>query len=165
MQLDKTFFKGQFFIFFLLLGFAENCIAQTIDETGKIVKIHPSIGNSIDLSEKKEFQLFTEYNDSLFESAHLVKYGDENYTILIKTTTGKSFEKPISINELDAIYANIEKVKPAPNSQADEVSERKLSKEELEKQQKKESHYDSIRTIAEISFQVIFVLLEIIAHN
>lgn len=165
MQLNKKVFQGLVFIFFLLLGLAENCNSQTNDGNGKIVKIHPSIGNSINLSEKKEFQLFTEYNDSLFESAHLVKYTDSSYTILIKTTTGKSFEKPISIKELDAIYASIEKIRPAGTTPpADDKIEKKPTQEELEKQRKRENYYDSAQTIAEITFQIIYTLLLICAN-
>lgn len=145
-------------ILFILFGYTKSSISQT-DKNGKIVAFHPSVGNSINLQEKKEFGIFTEYNDSLFESAQLVKYNSESYTVLLKTTNGQSFEKPISIQELDALYANIEKVKPVITDDYVEVNKPK------EKQFKKDNRSESAQIVAEITIQIVFVLLEILAHT
>lgn len=154
-----------FFLFFMSFGFVKNGISQT-DRNGKIVAFHPSVGNSITLDEKKEFSLFTEYNDSLFESAQLFKYSvDTTYAVLFKTTNEKSFEKQISIKELDAIYASIEKRRPATtNTTVDDYFEKKPTKEEIE-EQKKANRKESAEMIAEISFQVIYTILIILANN
>lgn len=154
-----------FFLFFMSFGFNKNGISQT-DRNGKIVAFHPSVGNSITISEKKEFSLFTEYNDSLFESAQLVKYRvDSTYAVIIKTTNGKSFEKPIGIKELDAIYASIEKLKPASTkTTVDDYFDKKPTKEEIEAK-KKADRKESAEMIAEISFQVIYTILIILANN
>lgn len=166
MKPNKQIFSFLFSLFFLLFGFAINGNSQIDNARGVIVAFHPSVGNSINLSEKKELELFTEYNDSLFESAQLVKYSSESYTILFKSTKNESFEKAISIKELDEIYSKIEHSKPATKTLATaDNTERELSKEEQEKIKKKEEHYESIQTIAEITFQIIFVLLEILAQN
>ena len=146
------------FLLFISFGFTENGISQT-DRNGKIVAFHPSVGNSLTLSEKKEFFLFSEYNDSLFESAQLVKHNIDTYTVLIKTTKGQSFEKSISIQELDAIYASIEKIKPQTKATDDYVV-KPQSKEKEIKTDKFEAGYIA----AQITLQVIFVLLEILAH-
>lgn len=148
------------FLFFISFGVAENGISQT-DRNGKIVAFHPSVGNSLTLSEKKEFSLFSEYNDSLFESAQLVKYSIDSYAVLFKNTKGKSFEKPISVQELDAIYAGIEKIKPAAviTPSDDYVEKKALSKEE----QKRADRHESAEMIAEISFEIIYAILVILA--
>ena len=151
-----------FFLVLISFGIAENAISQT-EGNGKIVAFHPSAGNSITLSEKKEFFLFSEYNDSLFESAHLVKYSPANYAVLFKNTKGRSFEKPISVKELDCIYEKIEKVKPAVviTPTEDYVEKKALTKEE----QKKIDRIEGAQMIAEISFQIIYTLLVILANN
>lgn len=154
------------FLFSIGLGVVKNCLSQT-ERNGKIVAFHPSVGNSITLSEKKEFSLFTEYNDSLFESAQLIKYHvDTTFAVIIKTTNGKSFEKPIGIKELDAIYASIEKLKPisSKNTAVDDYFDKKPTKEEIEAK-KKADRKESAEMIAEISFQIIYVILVVLANN
>ncbi len=147
-------------IFFLILtsfGLIQNGSSQD-DRNGRIVAFHPAVGNSINLLEKKEFQLFTEYNDSLFESAQLVKYSADSYSILVKTISDQSFEKPITIQELDAIYAKIEKEK-STKTVVDDYVEKKPPKEEQKRANRSESAY----MIAEITLQIVFVFLEILA--
>lgn len=164
MRLNKKLFQILFFIFAISFGFAKNSNSQTY-KNGKIVAFHPSVGNSIDLSEKKQFLLFTEYNDSLFESAQLIKYNFDSFSVLFKTTKAESFEKSITIKELDEIYGFIEKAKPAATSLNDDYVDKKPTKEKQEKQKKREDHYDSVQIVAEITFQIIFVLLEILAQS
>ena len=159
MDYKNKLFLKLFLLFFISLGYAKTGIAQS-DKNGKIVAFHPSVGNSINLSEKKEFLLFTEYNDSLFESAQLIKYDIDSYTVLFKTTTGQSFEKPIPVHELDAIYSNIEKTKPAASS-TDDYVEKNQSKEKEIKKDRSQTGF----IVAEITIQIVFVLLEILAHS
>lgn len=151
-----------FFIFFLLFGSAKNGCSQIYDANGIIVAFHPSVGNAIDLSEKKELNLFPEYNDSLFESAQLIKYSNDRYALLFKTTKGGSFEKPITIKELDEIYFNIEKVKPSAKSSSDDYVDNKASKKSSEK---RENRSENVQIAAEITLQIIFVFLEILANS
>ena len=98
MNFKKVPFLKFIFLLFLLFGSAKNNFSQTDTVNGKIVAFHPSVGMGIDLLEKKQFSLFSEYTDSLFQSAQLVKYSTERYAVMIKTTNGQSFEKPISIS-------------------------------------------------------------------
>lgn len=128
--------------------------------SGKIVAFHPSVGNAITVKEKKEYDLFKEYNDSLFESAQLVKYSSDSFAILIKTTTGQSFEKPAGRQELDAIYAAIEKVKPFQRSADDYV----FDKTEEEERQKRINRSENIQFAVEVTLQIVFVFLEILAQ-
>ncbi len=145
-----------FFLFFVSLGFVKNANSQTTTN-GKIVAFHPSVGNSITVSEKKELQLFTEYNDSLFESAQLIRYSADSYSVLIKTTKGNSFEKPVSLYELDAIYATIEKVKPFASTKSNDD----YLTTETDKQVKRKDHSESVFMMIEVSFQVLFLFFEI----
>lgn len=162
MNFKKQIFLNLLCFFFLLFGNAKNGISQTDDRTGKIIAFHPSVGNSLDLSEKKEFGVFTEYNDSLFESAQLVKYSIDRYSVLVKTKNGQSFERPISIKELDAIYAGIEKLKPL--SSTVETDDYVVEKPAKEKEIKK-SRNDTAYIIGEITLQILFVFLEVLAHS
>lgn len=159
MKYKPSAFLKSFLLFLTFLGITQNGISQD-ERNGRIVAFHPSVGNSINLSEKKEFQLFTEYNDSLFESVQLAKYSADTYSILVKTTTDQSFEKPITIQELDAIYSKIEKAKPAKTF-VDDYLEQRPTKEEQKRANRSESAY----MIAEITFQIVFVLLEILANS
>lgn len=162
MHLKKSHLIGFIFLFLLFFSITKTSIAQTDIEKGKIIAFHPSVGNAITIWEKKEFNLFTEYTDSLFQSAELVKYANEKYTVLVKTTNGQSFEKPIFTSELDTIYSTIEKIKPAPKTNTDDYFE---DKAEREARQKRVARAESVQMIAEISFQIIFVLLEILAYS
>ncbi len=151
------------FLFFSLLGIAKNSFSQN-DGNGKIVAFHPSAGNTITLEEKKTFEIFSEYSDSLFQSAQLVKYSADNYSVLIKTISGESFEKPIAIKELDDIYARIEKVKPAKSltkPEEDYVEEKQTSDKKIKKDNRSETGY----IVGEIVLQVLFVFLEILAKT
>ncbi len=165
MNLKKHHLLELFCFFILLFGSVKNSISQIDETNGKIVAFHPSVGISINLSEKKEFAIFTEYNDSLFESAQLVKYSIDNYSVLIKTTKGQSFEKPISIQELDGIYASIEKIKQgnvvAPNTSTDDYVEGNHPKEKEFKKHKSETAY----YVTEITIQILFVFLEFLAQS
>ncbi|OFY85257.1 MAG: hypothetical protein A3F72_04445 [Bacteroidetes bacterium RIFCSPLOWO2_12_FULL_35_15] len=98
-------------IYFVLLFLPLLSIAQTSDGI-KIITLHPSIGKSIDAQEKKEFFLFPDYKDSIFESAEILKYNDSTYAIRFTTITGKVFEKPVNTNELDAMFAKVDSKKP-----------------------------------------------------
>ena len=102
----------------------------------KILTLHPSVGKSIDVNEKKEFSLFPDYKDSIFGSAEILKYNDSTYTIRFTTTTGKVFEKPTNTNELDAMYANVENKKPT--EYVETKHERKSEAREREAEQKKQ---------------------------
>lgn len=150
--------KRLFFAFLIVFVLSESLYAQT-EKNGKIVAFHPSAGNSLDLSEKKKYAIFTEYNDSLFESAQLIKYSSDSYSVLIKTVNGKSFEKPAAIRELDSIYAAIEKVKPTAFANAITETENKLTAEEKRKRERRAEIAD---TLAQISYQSFIIILDII---
>lgn len=166
MHFKKSKLLSPVLLLFILLGSVKIGISQTDEANGKIVAFHPSLGTILNLSEKKQFNLFTEYTDSLFQSAQLVKYTNERYSVLIKTTNGQSFEKPITITELDAIYAKIEKIKPASAVTQeplldDYVQEKYSSKQKEVKKNRSETAY----IIAEVTIQILFVFLEILAQG
>ena len=59
----------------------------------------------------------------------------------------------------------IEKENPIPlNTVTDDYIAKKPSQEDLLKQKKRQDQYDSVKTVAEITFQILFVLLEILAQ-
>lgn len=120
--------------------------AQT-DDSIKIITLHPSVGNSIDVHEKKMFYLFSDYKDSIFESAEILKYNDSTYTFRFKTTNGKILEKPTNKHELDEMYAKIDRIKPV-----------EYVKTEHEKEARKRS---SGNAKAEFGYNLANVLLEI----
>jgi hypothetical protein len=99
-----------FILFFLscLPGFAQ------MKGTGRIVVLHPSLGQTITLAEKKEFGLFPNYPDSIFETASIVKYNDSLFSVLYKDIHNSALERTISQSQLYEIYLKVEKAKPAP---------------------------------------------------
>lgn len=118
------------------------------------------------MKKKKQFALFPEYTDSLFQSAELVKYSNGDFKVLIKTTNGQSFEKPISTKELDDIYAKIEKVNPSKivtsNPLLDDYVEEKYNSKQKDA---RKSRSETASIIAEVTIQILFVFLEILAHS
>lgn len=141
-------------IYFILIFFPFSAIAQTGDSV-KILTLHPSVGKSIDVKEKKEFYLFPDYKDSVFRSAEILKYNDTAYTIRFTTTTGNVFEKPTTTKELDAMFAKIDTVKPT------EYVENKHDKKPQKPDREFESD-DISRSRAQVSLNVGNVVLQMI---
>lgn len=102
--------KGLFFTLFC--SFTFSIAAQSV---GTIVALHPSVGNTITLNEKKEFHLFPEVSDETFETAQLVRYNDSTYSYIFKSISEQN-TKEIKINlaTLLSDYYQIEYIKPAP---------------------------------------------------
>ena len=144
-----------FFLILSLIAFKVS-VSQTKDE-GRVVSLHPSVGNVIDAKEKAKFSLFPEYNDSLFESAQLVKYNDTTYSFMIKPVQGKSFERPIEFNELRLYYNKIESIEPASKAitavdPSDYYTENKG--------ERKKDHMETAGYILETVFDVLFIILQ-----
>jgi hypothetical protein len=147
--------KKNIFLLFLFLPFFLQ--AQTADSV-KIITLHPSVGKSIDVKEKKEFYLFPDYNDSIFESAEILKYNDSTYTIRFKTTTGNFFEKPTNTKELDAMYAKVDRIKPA------EYVETKHDRESRRSSSRNENAEWGYH-VGSIILQVLLITLSILIHS
>jgi hypothetical protein len=146
------------FIFIFLTQFLHSQTA----ENGKVVALHPSIGNTIDIKEKKQFSLFPEYTDSLFESAQLIKYNDTTYTFLIKTTSGKSFERAAKFHEMQKDYATIESIKPAQVVNSEKKTDYYSPKEENNEKAKSRRVASGIGF--EIFFDVLLFSLQLLQH-
>jgi hypothetical protein len=131
-QLQEAFLfnkmKYYYCILLFLLPFIS--IAQQAFDEGIVVALHPSVGLTITKDEKKEFALFPEYNDSIFESAHYIKYNDSTYTFLFRKTDGSKLEKSVTKTETDKMYAQIEKIKPASTINKQPIKEETLKPEE-----------------------------------
>lgn len=82
--------------------------------TGRIMRLHPSIGNAITPELKKEFGFFPAIADSNFEMAQLVCYNDSTYTFILHTSPEGRTERPVPAAQVLAMYQAIEKVRPAP---------------------------------------------------
>lgn len=141
-------------IYFVLLFLPLLTLAQTSDGV-KILTLHPSVGKSIDVNEKKEFYLFPDYNDSVFKSAEILKYNDSTYTIRFTATTGKVFEKPTNTNELDAMYAKVDSKKPT------EYVETKQERKSEERERRSEQNRTS-RDNAEMGFHIGNIILQVV---
>ncbi len=133
--------------------------SQTHEEA-RIISIHPSVGNTIDVKEKQKFSLFPEYNDSLFESAQLLKYNDSTYTFLIKPVGGKSFERPADFNERQLYYNKIETREPASKV----VTAAEPTDYYTGTKERTRNNYEAAGYIFETVFNVLFIILEIAAH-
>jgi hypothetical protein len=141
-------------IYFILIFFPFSAIAQTSDSV-KILTLHPSVGKSIDVKEKKEFYLFPDYKDSVFRSAEILKYNDTTYSIRFTTTTGKVFEKPTTTKELDAMYAKVDSKKPTEYVQ--DKREKRSQRHERDPE-----YNENSRTNAEIGLHVGNIVLQVI---
>lgn len=141
---------------FLLFNFG---VGQT-DNKDKIVAFHPSIGNTLDKSEKIRYTVFPEYKDSLFESAQLIQHDSSSYSVLIKTTNAHSFKKEINRTELDIIYAKIESMQSTNSGSTDDYVDNSTT----QKKEKKQDHADTARLAGEITLQIVFIALQILAY-
>lgn len=97
----KTLFIG------ILLIFSIACFAQ-IEQSGKVIIVHPSVGKVIDNYEKKVYGLFPEYRDSTFNSAYIIKYTDSSFAVIVTDIKNQTIEKNISSKELDNMYFQID---------------------------------------------------------
>lgn len=152
-----------FCLLFILTGFTKNCFSQT-NSGGKIVALHPSVGNTIDAIENKKFNLFPEYNDSLFESAQLIKYNDSSYTFLIKTIKNQSFERVATFNELQTAYHKIEKIQPKIDPTLNEKDDYREADEQYSQKDKlkRERRAETANIVGEIAYQSLMIVLEIL---
>lgn len=150
-------------IYFLLLFLPLLSIAQTSDGI-KIITLHPSIGKSIDALEKKEFSLFPDYKDSIFELAEIVKYNDSTYTIRFTTTTGKIFEKPVSTNELDAMYAKVDTKKPTEYVETNRERKSEARERKSEDSATSRDKAEMGLHIGNIILQVVLITLSILVQ-
>jgi hypothetical protein len=158
LNFEKRSKKGIMKKLLLLLGIiliAQDCLkGQTYFEE-KVIAFHPSAGNEIDLREKQEFNIFTEYSDSLFESAQLIIYGKGSYSIRIKAINGKTFEKPADTTELDSIYASIERVKPL-------LAVKDAAIKAHEEKRKREERAETARIIADVTCRSIIIVIQVL---
>jgi hypothetical protein len=162
MNRRNHFIEKLVFVFFLTLVWTNAVISQTV-LAKKTISFHPAVGLSIDLSEKKELHIFTEYNDSIFDSAVLLVDSTSNYSILFTTITGYVFEKPIVSSEKKAIYDLIEKVKPA--SAVMDPPDYYTVNEEKEKALRKERRQaDAYRFWSEVTYQSVILILDILSE-
>ena len=146
----------------LLQFFSFNLLHSQTIVNGKVIILHPSVGNSIDLKEKKEFSLFPEYSNFEFESAQLIKHNDTTYTFLIFTTKGKSFERATNLREMQQYYNAIENIKPAPVANANESDDYYTQKPEKDEEAKPRHRNPALAF--EIIFDVLLIALRVLAH-
>jgi hypothetical protein len=125
------------------------------DSLSKVVCFHPVLGNLVDRSEKQEYDIFTEYTDSLFESAQLFRAADSSYTIVVKTSNGQSFQKSAGTEELDAIYHKVENTRSAQKAAT--------AKQKAEERREKERKAQNTAEWVEFGFNMFFISLEVLA--
>jgi hypothetical protein len=110
----------QLLYFSLLFFISFSQKAQTAD-SGKVIGIHPIVGKTISLDEKIKYNLFPEYNDSLFSSAQFIRNSDSTYTIVFTSISGTELKKNISSNEMNDLFYKIDKIE-YPDKYCDYVS-------------------------------------------
>lgn len=151
--------KNYFFLLIFAILFSKSIFAQTNNDD-RIIAFHPLSGKTIDVHEKKKYTIFNEYNDSVFEIAQLVKHSNGSYSILVKTKSGKSIEKPASIAELDAIYASIEKIDPANIQAKSNIVEYDTEKRSDEERRIRRT--ENAILVGDIALRTFFVLIDIL---
>ncbi|MFL5762858.1 MAG: hypothetical protein ACJ77K_02880 [Bacteroidia bacterium] len=142
-------------LFALLISLFFKGFSQ-MDPVGNIIAFHPSVGNSVDLKEKQTFGIFKEYNDSLFESAQLLKYNDSTFTIAVKVKDRNSFEVPATKAQLNEIYHAIDRIQPAED--VDYVDKKTLEQEERAKRERRAEVWSNI---GQATMQGVIVFLEV----
>ena len=121
------------FLLLLTCFIGSALFSQTLDSS-KIIGIHPAVGKSITKDEKVRYHLFPEYKDSLFESAHVLKYNDTTFALVIKPINASEIVRSISTKELDALYYNVEDIEALSKKTEDAYA---FSSEEKKEGQKK----------------------------
>ena len=134
-----------------------------VPANGRIIILHPSVGNVIDQKEKEQFGLFKEYNDSLFESAELVKYNDTTFSFLITTRAGKSFERPSSDKEVREYYNTIENNKPASVANEEQATYYHSNERERDTNHRSDRQRNRVET-ADIVFEVFIDALSLFVY-
>lgn len=145
-----------FLLLFLLCSLAK---AQTPD-SAKAIGIHPAVGKSISCGEKIKYRLFTEYKDSLFKSAEVLKFNDSTYEAVIHTTKGIDVKTYLSTEEMDRLYFRIDEISKADKQHAGNFTD--PSEEEEEKRIKRKQRASAAGDIfLEILGQAIIVSLQV----
>ena len=133
-------------LFFILFVQSSFCFAQT-----NIIPIHPSVGDTIDRSEKIKYILFEEIkNEDYFFSIIAINQADTSITyykkidtVKIKITRKEIFAITYNINRLNAFYNSNEEAsnpnfirKPSSASSSDDnrsINEKNLEPDKYEK--------------------------------
>jgi hypothetical protein len=102
----------QYYIF-LLIFVSISLKAQNHFDEGKIIQLHPSTGFAVTPAAKIKYNLFPQFQDSVFEYAQLVKYNDSSFTFIFRTKYDGRVERSTTIAEINDVYNKIEKINPA----------------------------------------------------
>ena len=97
---------------FLLLASAFFAKAQNTD-TMRLIGIHPAVGKTIERDEKKEYHLFTDYNDSLFDYAQVFRKNDTTFRLVITSIRGSQQSYRLDTAAMNELYDRIDAVEQA----------------------------------------------------
>lgn len=122
------------FVFSLIIlsSFAQ---AQTAD-SGKVIGIHPAVGKLITRDEKIRYRLFSEYKDSTFENAKIIKYNDSTFVLDVTSIQGTEIKTNVNTKQLDDLYFKIDDVVKGKSVDNDEYVKTDQEKKEERKRRR-----------------------------
>jgi hypothetical protein len=134
----------------LLFLFIPLCSAS--QDSLKVIGLHPSVGKSISHDDKLRYDLFPEYNDSLFSSASIILNTDSSYTLSVTALNKKTIKRPITRQEMDELYRKIEHKAPA---EATDYVQKESEKKAIRKERATHTFMNVLGQIVLISLQVM----------
>ena|SRR6218665_2889343 len=152
-------YMKHYFSLFLVVMVCSFAQAQTND-SAKVIGIHPAVGKSISREEKISYQLFTQYKDSLFESAYVLKLSDSTYEVVVRTIRGDYIRNQISSKEMDDLYYRVDEISKAGKQQNDHFAN--LSEEEKKRIRKQQRADAAGEILLDFLGQMVLVTLQVL---
>jgi hypothetical protein len=151
----------KFFLLILSILFFLNLHARNTD-SAKVIGVHPAVGKLISLDEKIKYKLFTEYKDSVFVSAQVLKLNDSTFQLSVRSIQGIEIKNHISTKQLDDLFYRIDDVEKGKKIKEEEyVMTDEEKKEERRKRSREVSASFWYNFLAQMTILTVETLLTI----
>jgi hypothetical protein len=145
----------------LILIFPVVLSAQSSDSI-KVIGIHPAVGKSISQNEKIRYKLFPQYKDESFEQAEVLKLNDSIFVLSVKPVKGNSIQCPITVNELDELFYQINKQENRKKNPDDdyvkELEEQKEAQKTKARNDNSEFWWNFLTQMTIITFETLIAI-------
>lgn len=131
---------------------AAKSLPTAMQDSMKVIGIHPAVGKSITKQDKIYFKIFPEYNDSIFFSAYVILNTDSTYTLAVNTINNKNIKRPIDRKELDQIHFAIDN---KSKEESIDYVQKDEDKKAIRKERANRTFMNVLAQIALVSFQVL----------
>jgi hypothetical protein len=127
-------------IFLIAAAFSVLSVSGFSQTGQSVVSVHPQVGNVIDSTEKRVFNLFPEYRNDVYVAARVLENEDGTMTLRVETSKNKTVEREITQDEISKMNAQIN------NSQWNYAGDENANNNSQQKKKKNNQQQDNTTT-------------------